>query len=48
MGDKRKLMAAIIGAITTYIQMEPKSPQVAPMVKPEQKPIGGKFPNDGR
>jgi hypothetical protein len=48
MGDKRKLIAAIMVAITTYIQMEPKSPQVAPMVKPEQKPIGGKFPNDGR
>ena len=25
MGDKRKLIAAIIGAITAYIQMEPKT-----------------------
>jgi len=26
MGDKRKLMAAIMVAITTYIQMEPSQP----------------------
>jgi len=45
--DKRKLTAAIMGAIIAYIQMEPKSPQVTPRVKPKPKPIGGKFPNDG-
>ena len=36
MGDKRKLIAAIMGAIAAYIQME-TPPQAAPMVKPEQK-----------
>jgi hypothetical protein len=34
MGDKRKLIAVIMGAITAYIQTEPKSP--------ERKPIGSK------
>jgi hypothetical protein len=41
------LTAAIMGAIIAYIQMEPKSPQVAARVKPEPKPVGGKFPDDG-
>ena len=47
MKDKKKLTAAIMGAIIAYIQMEPKPPQVAPPVKPEPKPAGGKLPNDG-
>jgi hypothetical protein len=42
MADKKKITAAIISAVTTYIQMEPKSPPVAPGVKPEQKTSGGK------
>jgi hypothetical protein len=36
MEDKRKLTAAIIGAITAYIQME-KAPPATPRVKPETK-----------
>jgi len=46
MKDKKKLTAAIMSAVITYIQMEPKLPQVAPRVKPEPKPAGGKFPGD--
>ena len=46
MKDKKKLTAVIIGAVIAYIQME-KPPQVAPRVKPEPKPAGGKFPDDG-
>jgi hypothetical protein len=47
MKDKKKLTAAIIGAVIAYIQMEPKLPQVAPRVKPEPKPAGGKFLGNG-
>jgi hypothetical protein len=46
MEDKRKLTAAIMGAIAVYIQMEQKPPQVAPGSSPEQKLNGEKFPND--
>jgi hypothetical protein len=45
MKDKKKLTAAIMGAVIAYIQMEQQLPQVAPRVKP--KPAGGKFPNVG-
>jgi hypothetical protein len=47
MKDKKKLTAAIMGAIIAYIEMEPKPPPAVPKVKPEPKPAGGKFPDDG-
>jgi hypothetical protein len=47
MENKRKLTAAIIGAITAYIQMEQPSHPTTPRVKPEPKPISGKFPKGG-
>ncbi|MCK4368620.1 MAG: hypothetical protein KAV68_03000 [Dehalococcoidales bacterium] len=47
MEDKRKLTAAIIGAITAYIQMEQPPPPAFPRVKPEPKPISRKFPEGG-
>ena len=39
--DKKKLTAIIATAITAYIQMEQKPPQVTPGSSPEQKPNGG-------
>jgi hypothetical protein len=45
MEDKK--LTAIISAITAYIQMEQKPPQVAPHVKPRTEQNGGKFPKDG-
>ena len=43
MEDKRKLTAAIIGAITAYLQME-KNPPVTPSAKPKIKAIQRKIP----
>ena len=37
MEDKRKLMAAILGAITAYIQMEQQPAAVTARVKPKTK-----------
>ena len=37
MEDKRKLMAAIMGAVTAYIQMEQPPTPVTPGVKPGTK-----------
>ena len=37
MEDKRKLTAAIMGAITAYIQMEQQLPPLTPRVKPRTK-----------
>jgi len=37
MEDKRKLTAAIIGAITAYIQTEQQPPPATPRVKPKTK-----------
>ena len=37
MKDERKLIAAIMGAITTYIQMEQQPSVVTPKVKPQPK-----------
>jgi len=43
MEDKRKLTAAILGAITAYIQMEkqpsPPTPRVKPKIKANQRKI---------
>jgi hypothetical protein len=37
MEDKRKLIAAIMGAVNYYIQMEQRPPSVAHQVKPQPK-----------
>lgn len=37
MEDKRKLTAAIMGAITAYIQIEQQTPPVTPRGKPRTK-----------
>jgi len=37
MEDKRKLTAIIMGAISAYIQMEQKPPQLVPKVEPGKK-----------
>ncbi len=37
MEDKRKLTAAIMGAITAYIQTEQQPPPVTPRVEPQTK-----------
>jgi hypothetical protein len=41
MGEKSKLIAAIMGAVITYIQTEPH-PKPSPRGKPEPKPAGSK------
>jgi len=38
MEDKRKLIAAIMGAVNAYIQMEQQPPSVAPTVTPRVEP----------
>jgi len=45
MKDK-KLIAVIIGAITTYIQMEQQPPSLTSRDKPEPKVVSGKSPSD--
>ena len=37
MEDKKKLIAAMMGAVNAYIQMEQQPPSVAPMIKPQPK-----------
>ncbi len=37
MEDKRKLIAAIMGAVNAYIQMEQQPPSEIPRVKPQPK-----------
>ncbi len=44
MEDKRKLTAAIIGAITAYIQTEKPTPPATPRVKPKIKANQWKIP----
>jgi hypothetical protein len=46
MEDKRKLTAAIVGAITAYLQMEPKPPATS-RVKPETSQSVGNSPKTG-
>jgi hypothetical protein len=46
MEDKRKLTAAIMGAITAYFQME-KSPPATSRVKPETKANAANSPKMG-
>jgi hypothetical protein len=46
MEDKRKLTAAIIGAITAYIQME-KAPPATPRVKLEKSQSVANSPKTG-
>jgi len=38
MEDKRKLIAAIMGAVNAYIQTEQQTPSVAPTVTPRVEP----------
>ena len=47
MGDKRKLMAAIMGAITAYIQMELQPPSMTPSSRLDQKLITEDSPATG-
>ncbi|MBA7622716.1 hypothetical protein ES703_30098 [subsurface metagenome] len=46
MEDKRKLTAAIIGAVAAFIQTEKQPPPTAPGDKPETRASKGKIPGD--
>jgi hypothetical protein len=45
MKDKKKLTAAIMGAIAVENQMEQQATAVTPGVKPRTKTSGGEFPD---